>query len=849
MSWKPHIFKPRWQHRDADLRKQAVATLDEPELLAALDEICVTDEDPGVRAAAAVRVNDLGVLNGALGTEQDAAVIAALRQRIGELAAATGTHRPPLELRLEVIAAAQDRDLLERVASSAPEPQLRSAALQRVGRQGFLGDRAIHDPDPEVRQAAARAITQRSTLQRVIDETRTRDKALHQSLLARLKTELLEAGDPDTVRQEAQQLCEALEAYAIEQRSVAASVPAAIEQRWALIAERAPKDLASRFQRASTRVTTAEIPAPAPPPPVAAVAASEADHAPAEPAAPAEPPEPVEPIEPGPSSEAQQRAASAAAEARSRALEQAQALLARYRSEAEEGLLHKALETRQELQALGAGLKSDRRWKAVQAEINALHGRLRELRDWHHWSNDTVRKQLIKEMALLPKADLHPDAMLDRIKSLQQQWKELERSEQIQGEQHFAAAPWLWRKFQAAGNAAFSAAKPFLEKRSELQEKHAQDIQQRIATLKELTATESPDWAALGTALKQAQQCFRALDQTPQKARKKLASQLRKTIEKAKPMMESRYDQIELEKRKLIRAAEQLVHMEDRDEAIQKAKQLQADWKAAGSLWRSRENPLWDAFRTPIDPLFADLKVEREEQQEAQQERRAAQQSLCNELKAILATDDAELAEAEGKLRGLRGAWNDIEFPDRKIRAHFDRMAQDFETRLRAYRQRSAEETRQRWWQKAALLHECEAAGLQGGLKPAAQKKLAAQWPGAGVNTETDRLLDQRFATAQAGESTLAFDAATLERAQELCIQLEFLSVLPSPEDERGRRMEYQVQRLASSLAGEGRQQSAADEARQAELDWLTLPPLEPAAHAQLTVRVKAALKEIYGHF
>ena len=94
-------------------------------------------------------------------------------------------------------------------------------------------------------------------------------------------------------------------------------------------------------------------------------------------------------------------------------------------------------------------------------------------------------------MEVLPAADLHPDALLDRIKSLQVEWKTLEQSEQIPGDKHFAAAPWMWRKFSAAGHTAFDTVKPYLDKRSEIQSRHAQSLATFCAELEQLAVAES----------------------------------------------------------------------------------------------------------------------------------------------------------------------------------------------------------------------------------------------------------------------------------------------------------------------------------------------------------------------
>ena len=294
--------------------------------------------------------------------------------------------------------------------------------------------------------------------------------------------------------------------------------------------------------------------------------------------------------------------------------------MAQLGEELEQGELHKALESRLALQNLGKQLGRDNRWKAIQKQVNSMQGRLRELRGWQHWSNDKIRKRMIEEMEALPSAGLHPDAVLDRIKALQAQWKDLEQSEQIPGDKHFAAAPWMWRKFNAAGRKAFEATKPFLDKRTEIQKRHLEKMRALSAHIQDLADSGEPDWTELGRALARARREMRSLGEIPARARHKMAARLKAALEAGNTVMQSHYDEVEKKKLKLIREAAQLSHATDRDEAISTAKRLQAEWKAAGSLWRSRENQLWREFREPLDPLFENLKAER---QSAREERDA----------------------------------------------------------------------------------------------------------------------------------------------------------------------------------------------------------------------------------
>ena len=75
-----------------------------------------------------------------------------------------------------------------------------------------------------------------------------------------------------------------------------------------------------------------------------------------------------------------------------------------------------------------------------------------------------------------------------------------------------------------------------------------------------------------------------------------------------------------------------------------------------------------------------------------------------------------------------------------------------------------------------------------------------------------------------------------------MCIRLEFVAGLPSPDDDREQRMKYQVDRLAESMSGESTRQPAIDEAREAEKIWLAMYALPEADFKAYGKRIKQAL-------
>ena len=897
MNWKQRLFKPKWQHKDADIRLAAVATEQDPQFINSLVEIAGNDSDSRVRCAAIKRLHQLANILPLYEKETDPAARALLEDRIRQLAASSDELRPALDLRMQVVNSTSDRKLIEHLASHAPEAELRHAALARVERQGLLGDCCIQDNAAENRRFAASRITQHKTLKRVIDSLRKRDKALYTQLQARLHEELLDNGDPGAVHSEALLICTALEHIALEAGDKDSKAIDAQHAVWKRIAGTVKSDMAERYQRVCVRldapviahspekvVATEPVPqvkakeAPVAAPPVALQANKKLEEAvtmiclyqaenKSHPNATT-----VNNLKlqvenawkkctpPHPDDESCWNEANEAINSLEAALEQhraeqekilgeAQPLLEKLSEELEQGELHKALETRAKIQALGKGQGKHDGWRQINNKMAGMQGRLRELREWHHWSNDKIRKRLIAEMEVLPAADLHPDALLDRVKSLQLEWKTLEKSEQIPGEKHFASASWMWRKFSAAGHTAFDTAKPYLEKRTEIQSRHAQSLATFCAELEQLAEKVPQDRTALAKAMTRGRKKLHDLNNVPAKQRQAFARKLKAALDKGNKVIQDHYEVVEKEKMKLIRSASQLIHMPERSEAIAQAKSLQSNWKAAGSLWRSKEQELWNQFREHLDPLFAELKEQQETVRTADKERLAAQKTLCDELRAILKSD-GDLSAHHGLVQGLQDRWKDIEHPDRKLMASFQAMVEDYQRRVKRASQQQVNIDRDRWWLKSALLHELTVSGrtTKGAISKKTRDKVDKTWPEDSSGEELEVTMDSTCRNILTGEEAgVNGDIAEELQAQArlLCIRLEFVAGLSSPEEDRDQRMQYQVDRLAESMSGESARLSAKDEARDAEKAWLGMYSLPEPEFKAFGKRIKLALSEI----
>jgi hypothetical protein len=898
MNWKRNIFKPKWQSKNAEIRLESVCTEQDPELISNLLEIAGKDEDKRVRCAAVKRLHQLGNILKLYDSESDTEVRSLLEERIRQLAASSSDGRPPLELRMQVAESTTNRDLIEHLACHAPEPELRRAALARVERQGVLGDCCIQDTDADNRRFAASRITQHTSLKRVIDALRKRDKTLHAELQERLHEELLQKNDPKAIQAEALRLCSGLEKLSLHKDNRDKAEVDSLHNAWHRIADHASAEMCARYQRACERlasptdlispVKTTETPEEEAsrkpdsdqqdatsdlPQPSDALARAASDIGLYESENPERvvaasvnklknqlekawkqctPPHPHDTACRDKANAVLQKLESRLEQQRQQAeadLEKARTLLTSLETELEQGELHKALETRAMLQKLGKGRGKNRGWQQINRKMSGMHARLRELREWHHWSNNKIRKRLIAEMEVLPATDLHPDALLDRIKSLQAEWKALEKSEQIPGEKHFAAAPWMWRKFSAAGHAAFDTVKPYLDKRSEIQSRHAQSLATFCAELEQLSQAEPMDWTALAKGLNRGRKKLRDLNNVPARQRQKFARKLKKALDKANAVMQDHYQQVEVEKMKLIRAASQLIHLPERSEAISQAKALQSDWKAAGSLWRSKEQEFWNQFRAHLDPLFEELKQQQASVRAADNEKLEAQKALCAGLKEILESDE-ELSALHGKVQGLQDGWKEIQHPDKRLQKSFQDMFVSYQRRLEKAEQQKLDMERERLWLKSALLHELTVSGLtaKGAISKKTETRVKKNWPENGSDDPLEAELDNTVEHVMEENAPAATeqDIEDLrQQARALCIRVEFLAGLPSPEEDRDQRMKYQVDRLADSMSGEMARQPVAEEAAEVEKIWLGMYTLPEPDYKTFGERIKLALSTI----
>ncbi|WP_163577922.1 DUF349 domain-containing protein [Halomonas faecis] len=205
-----HFFAPRWQHPDADKRRQAIARLDpaDSQQRQALERLCL-DPVREVRHAALARIDDIETLRRLYRAQPDDRE---LPQRLAELLSGSAGNGD-LAHRQAIVETLDDPTLLSAVALKGDNQQLRLAAVERLQSEDELIRQACENGIAAVRHAAAARVESEAGLQRLTQEAR-RDRQVMRRARERLNRRRADAAELAATRERREALLRDLEAHA-----------------------------------------------------------------------------------------------------------------------------------------------------------------------------------------------------------------------------------------------------------------------------------------------------------------------------------------------------------------------------------------------------------------------------------------------------------------------------------------------------------------------------------------------------------------------------------------------------------------------------------------------------------
>ncbi|MGB2113953.1 MAG: DUF349 domain-containing protein [Marinobacter adhaerens] len=389
--------------------------------------------------------------------------------------------------------------------------------------------------------------------------------------------------------------------------------------------------------------------------------------------------------------------------------------------------------------------------KPYQARMQLLTGQLRELSDWQGFATEPKQIALCEQMEYLAEQPMDPEAKAERIKELQNEWRDLGGSSDRS----------LWSRFKAASDKAYEPCKAYFSAKSGLKQAN---LEKRSAICEQLESFldnadwSSIDWKAAERIHQTARQEWKEawpVEFRDNRAVQKRFDELLKRLEA--PLDEERRKNEGL-KQTIVEKAQALVEHEPLQEAMNQAKALQGDWQAIGITRHREDRKLWQAFRKACDQIFARRDAERSEQQQASRAADETAQAGLNQVSGISPESDEQAVTAA--LATLKDI--DAATLSKGVREQVQQEKQRLSKILSALRLQAKMAS----WQSLVMA----ATAGQSGSESAPQ-----HW-------------------AALAETSDASDPV------ELVIRAEILCGVPSPEADQQRRMEIQVQRLANGM-------------------------------------------------
>lgn len=440
----------------------------------------------------------------------------------------------------------------------------------------------------------------------------------------------------------------------------------------------------------------------------------------------------------------------------------------------------------------------------IEQRLRAAAPMVMEFKDWRRWGTDQAREHLIETAQRLENDDsIDPEQRAQEIKALRKEWRRLAQMEP--GKQRKQ-----WKDFDRKVSAAYEPSKQYFAEQARQRAEHLQQREAVCAQLEALnTATDwsadALDWKAEYARINELRKAWKKCGTVSHKDWKTINQRFNDAMDALDAHLKIERERNFRERQRLAEQSAALAEIDDVQQAVAEAKQLQADWQITVPSRPGEEQKLWKQFRSPIDAVFSRLKAERQSQRSETDELIRQKDNLCVQLEAMLQLNDDEFATAARGLADLRTTFDAIQLPRAAQRKLEDRF---------------------------------------GSAEQAALSRLEQlQWAKRLAKLET---LAEQSAAAKAGDhSNPEAEALTQAEGETLCLQMEILLDLPTPTAYQQARMEYQVAKMRDAMQSRHETQDPRGQGLALLTDWYKLGAMPAAALEQQQARIETVRQAI----
>ena len=473
---------------------------------------------------------------------------------------------------------------------------------------------------------------------------------------------------------------------------------------------------------------------------------------------------------------------------------------------------------------------------AVTAQIEKLDTALDKLLDWKQYAVEPKQQQMIDQMQALVSSNDNPEALASKIRHLQEQWKSISKGSNDQ-------EPWL--RFQQLAEQAYQPCKLYFAEQAALRLANLDKRRALVAQLRsyftdqpwETEDAKSIDWALVEKLITTAIRQWQSYAPTERSGNKPVQAEFDQVLASMRKKLGEYRQNSRDAKQKLIDQALQLSDMEDNRQAIEKIKQLQAQWKTVGHAARSDEQKLWRAFRKGCDVVFTKRQQQSNEFKAELQAHKVQAQALQAEVQRLGQLTGQALLDARPRVKECQQEFRRIgplpKTASASLNEQLYQSLQQFETavagqlaaaKVKVWEDLFEANNKIRLAQLASDPADAEA------LQQQARDFIDSvrQWPKHGLAA-----LEQKI--------TAGADGAKQEDYQQalkiLCIRAEILSDNPTPPDDKALRMQYQVSQLQQNFGTSGGERT--DNLQALILDWVAVGPVVTDIYDRLLTRFR----------
>lgn len=723
------FLKPKWQHADPLVRKQAISNLNnqDPDQQKILQQL-VNDHDPGVAQTAISKISDLVFLNQLLNDNDKKNIHPFVTQKIISVLTQTPSNSLSETAQTAFIHNCTNELILHAVAKTGLYVKVQLAAVHQINSEPVLADIVTQSQAPAVRIAAAEKIHTTDGLQQLSKQIRNRDKNVYRLIKERLTAQADEANK----HQQNLDLCQHLVA-SIENLAHKAYFPqypqkfALLQKQWSALDTRYRSQvLEERFQHASYTCVTL--------------------------------------IEQEKKGEALEQERLDAQE------EQVMACCV-----LEEGMVNfnETIKTEGlDIPVINALLKTQNiRWHTA----TETHPAPPELQQRYTKISQLLEQGLVAYQHLQSQEHHLLQLLADKknITTLEKLHEALNVIDWPAG----LASPPLLNKVQA-----------MLGERKKILQSDKIDNKQKFNAMS--TQLDQLKHALEEGALKSANKLYKDLNQPENQT---LVSQNESLLQRFKQLgttlkeMNDWQDFSSIQKKEeLCQKMELLINSNsDPDDKAKQIKQLQEDWQHSGASDRKKAQALWQRFKDASDKAYEPCKDYFQQQSALRKKNLDAKQTICDQLQLFITENDWTRVNWKAVIEIVQTAkeqWKLYSLVDRakgqEIQQQFNDLIAQLETRITAEKNRCRE-------QKNTLILAVKALFEHSDLTEAIEKTKALQTQWKNIDTlsrKGDEALWQQFRThcdaifsrrTQAKRQAEHAQEIKIQHAQNLCLQLE----------------------------------------------------------------------------